>query len=147
MEVQSWKHRSVILPSCVWRGDGYLPRKIPGEPRDCVQPDVQRDGGKEMTRKGILDAAEACVCGQREQDYGSPEDNFRTIAELWRQYIQTRCVGPGVLVDLVSDDVASMMILLKVGRIAGGSLSQDNWVDIAGYAACGGEIATKGAAE
>ena len=40
-----------------------------------------------------------------------------------------------------------MMILLKVGRIAGGSLSQDNWVDIAGYAACGGEIVTKGAAE
>lgn len=100
-----------------------------------------------MTRKGILDAAEACVCGQREQDYGSPEDNFRTIAELWRQYIQTRCVGPGVLVDLVSDDVAAMMVLLKVGRIAGGSASQDNWVDIAGYAACGGEIATKGAAE
>lgn len=100
-----------------------------------------------MTRKGILDAAEACVCGQREQDYGSPEDNFGTIAELWRQYIQTRCVGPGVLVDLVSDDVASMMILLKVGRIAGGSLSQDNWVDIAGYAACCVEIATKGAAE
>lgn len=100
-----------------------------------------------MTRKGILDAAEACVCGKREQDYGSPEDNFRTIAEMWRSYIQTRCVGPGVLVDLVPDDVASMMILLKVGRIAGGSLSQDNWVDIAGYAACGGEIVTKGAAE
>lgn len=100
-----------------------------------------------MTRKGILDAAEACVCGQREQEYGSPEDNFRTIAELWRQYIQARCVGPGVLVDLVPDDVAAMMVLLKVGRIAGGSFSQDNWVDIAGYAACGGEIATKGAAE
>lgn len=98
-----------------------------------------------MTRKGILDAAEACVCGQREQDYGSPEDNFRTIAELWRQYIQARCVGPGVLVDLVPDDVAAMMVLLKVGRIAGGSFSQDNWVDIAGYAACGGEIAATGA--
>lgn len=97
-----------------------------------------------MTRKGILDAAEACVCGQREQDYGSPEDNFRTIAELWRQYIQARCVGPGVLVDLIPEDVAAMMILLKVGRIAGGSASQDNWVDIAGYAACGGEIAAMG---
>lgn len=100
-----------------------------------------------MTRRGILGAAEACVCGHREQDYGSPEDNFRTIAEMWRSYIQTRCVGTGVLVDLLPEDVAAMMILLKVGRIAGGSLSQDNWVDIAGYAACGGEIATKGAAE
>ena len=26
-----------------------------------------------MTRKEILEAAEKCVCGDREQDYGSPE--------------------------------------------------------------------------
>lgn len=25
-----------------------------------------------MTRKEILEAAEKCVCGDREQDYGSP---------------------------------------------------------------------------
>ena len=37
-----------------------------------------------------------------------------------------------------------MMILLKVARVAGGSESIDNWVDIAGYAACGGEIMSGG---
>ena len=36
-----------------------------------------------MTRKDVLDAAEKCVCGDREQDYGTPEDSFQVIANLW----------------------------------------------------------------
>lgn len=41
----------------------------------------------------------------------------------------------------VLDDVEIyMMILLKVARIGSGSRSRDNWIDVAGYAACGGEI-------
>ena len=39
-------------------------------------------------------------------------------------------------------DVATMMALLKVARIATGS-NPDSFVDLAGYAACAGEIATK----
>ena len=39
----------------------------------------------------------------------------------------------------MSRDVAVMMILLKIARVAS-SKKSDNWVDIAGYAACGGEI-------
>lgn len=41
-----------------------------------------------MTRANILQAAEQCVCGHREQDYGSPENNFRLIAQFWESYIQ-----------------------------------------------------------
>ena len=37
-------------------------------------------------------------------------------------------------------DVATMMGLLKVARIATG-YKEDNFVDLAGYAACAGEIA------
>jgi hypothetical protein len=33
-----------------------------------------------------------------------------------------------------------MMALLKVARIATGHGKADNWVDLAGYAACGGEL-------
>lgn len=29
-----------------------------------------------MKREEILDAAKRCVCGDREKDYGSPENNF-----------------------------------------------------------------------
>ena len=40
-----------------------------------------------MTRAEILEAARACVCGEREQDYGSPEDNFATIGRFWTTYL------------------------------------------------------------
>lgn len=93
-----------------------------------------------MNRKEILEAATKCVCGDREQDYGSPENNFRTIAELWAAYIKGKCVARNVDVDIFPEDVAAMLGLLKIARIASGHAKDDNWVDLAGYAACGGEI-------
>lgn len=41
-----------------------------------------------MKRAEILEAARVCVCGEREQDYGSPEDNFETIGLLWGVYLR-----------------------------------------------------------
>lgn len=41
-----------------------------------------------MNRPEILDTAKKCVCGQREQDYGKPEDNFNTIGLLWGVYLR-----------------------------------------------------------
>ena len=86
-----------------------------------------------MTRQEILDAAAKCVSGDREQDYGSPEQNFERIAELWAAYLDFR-------VRISPIDVACMLALLKIARIASGHAKADNWVDLAGYAACGGEI-------
>ena len=84
-----------------------------------------------MTRDEILDAAKRCVCGDREQDYGSPEKNFERIAEFWSTYMGY---------PVVAHDVAAMFALLKIARIASGHAKEDNWIDLAGYAACGGEI-------
>lgn len=90
-----------------------------------------------MNRQEILNAAQHCVCGEREQDYGSPENNFQVIANLWADYLQ----GCGVRIDFLEPhDVAAMLALLKIARIASGHAKSDNWVDLAGYAACGGEI-------
>ena len=88
-----------------------------------------------MTRDEVLDKAKACVSGDREQDYGSPEENFRTISLLWSVYLQRT---PRNYVS--ESDVAAMLALLKVARIASGNAKDDNWVDLAGYAACGGEL-------
>lgn len=88
-----------------------------------------------MTRNEILKAAEKCVCGDREQDYGSPESNFNRIAEFWGTYLGA---------EINAKDVAAMLALLKIARIASGHAKDDNWVDLAGYAACGGEIETEG---
>lgn len=89
-------------------------------------------------------AAERCVCGDREQDYGSPENNFRTIANLWMAYMKDKCVSPGADLDILPEDVAVMLALLKIARISSGHAKEDNWVDLAGYAACGGEIESGG---
>ena len=41
-----------------------------------------------MTREEILAAAQKCVCGDREQDYGSPERSFGVIGQFWETYLQ-----------------------------------------------------------
>lgn len=93
-----------------------------------------------MTREEILKAAQFCVCGEREKSYGSPENSFAAIADHWSVYLRRI----GYLLppqELTPEDVAIMMILLKVARQTGRG-KVDNWIDIAGYAACGGEITT-----
>ena len=87
----------------------------------------------EITRKSILTEAEKCVCGQREEDYGSPEDNFYKISKLWNAYLGDNVTD--------SHDVAMMMALLKIARIRTGRRTEDSYVDACGYLACGGEIA------
>ena len=94
-----------------------------------------------MNRPEVLDAAKKCVCGEREQDYGKPEDNFRTIGQLWSVYLAAAHPGQAAC-DITPKDVAMMMALLKVARAATGK-SPDTFVDLAGYAACAGEIATQ----
>lgn len=84
-----------------------------------------------MNRKEILYKAESIVNGDRENDYGTPEDSFSNIAAYWSTYLD-------MIISPV--DVSAMMILLKVSRNQTGKSKADNWVDLAGYAACGGEI-------
>ena len=93
-----------------------------------------------MTRKDVLIAAEKCVCGDREQDYGAPERNFEVIAAFWEIYIKNKCLGAPADIELLPEDVAAMLALLKIARITSGHAKADNWVDLAGYAACGGEL-------
>ncbi|MDD4564823.1 MAG: DUF6378 domain-containing protein [Eubacteriales bacterium] len=92
-----------------------------------------------MKRAEILQTASGYVTKDRESQYGSPEDNFKIIAELWDIYLKG-CAEDG---PITAEDVAIMMALLKIGRIASGQKKSDNYIDLAGYAACAGEIATK----
>lgn len=106
--------------------------------REVVEENSE-DVKRKLTRADILHAAEKCVCGQREQDYGTPEDNFETIAELWETYLRHACVDEAGGVYIDANDVAMMMELLKIARIAAGGGKADSWIDLAGYAACGAE--------
>lgn len=95
-----------------------------------------------MKREEILDNAKKCVTGHRSTDYGTPENNFGIIASLWNTYLAAAHKElHGVKSIITGKDVAMMMSLLKVARIAS-SNSADSYIDLAGYAACAGEIAT-----
>ena len=100
-----------------------------------------------MTREECLEQAKACVCTDRNRQYGSPEDNFALIAKLWQDYLHEVLRGVAGIDDaeILPEDVANMMILLKIARNATGLRTKtDSWIDICGYSACGCEIATGG---
>lgn len=86
-----------------------------------------------MRRDEVLEAARECVCQNRQDQYGNPESSFRRTAKMWSAY-------KGVTFS--PEDVAAMMLLLKVSRIAECPAHMDNWIDAAGYAANGGEVAS-----
>lgn len=100
----------------------------------------------EMALKGgFMNSKEEClrkaceiVNGARARDYGSPEDGFTTIAILWETYLEAK-TGRSVNIDAL--DVAMMMELLKIARAANSPLKDDNYIDLAGYAACAYSIA------
>lgn len=98
---------------------------------------IMDDEPDQTTREGILEAAKQCVCTDREGQYGSPEDNFGLIAKMWSEYLRATT---GKEIEVSAHDVAAMMCLLKIARIATGAPKADSWIDLAGYAACGGEI-------
>lgn len=81
-------------------------------------------------RQQVLDEALKIVLADRQTDYGTPESNFGIIADLWTVYLDT---------PIRPDDVAAMMILLKLARHKN-ARRMDNAVDIAGYAACMFEV-------
>ena len=83
-------------------------------------------------RVEALREAARIISGERNKQYGNPEDNFERTAKIWSVILGT---------EISNEDVAMMMIGLKVARYASKSGFQpDTWVDIAGYAACGYEV-------
>lgn len=89
---------------------------------------------KQATRREILDKAADAVLRDRQSTYGDLEDNFTHTAALWSVHLG---------IDVTPTDVPILLALLKVARLKSSPDHMDNWVDIAGYAACGGEIASR----
>ena len=93
-----------------------------------------------INKKELLEQAIKAV-GDRGLNYGKPEDNFDRIARLWNAHL----INTGIVRDpsealLSAADVAMMCALLKVARLQHTPDHMDSWIDLAGYAACGGEI-------
>lgn len=92
-----------------------------------------------MKREEILRTAEKLISVDRKESYGDLRNNFETCAHLWSAWIEGRF---GVSIDLEAEDVAIMNSLIKVARLSNNITHEDSWVDICGYAALGGELAS-----
>ena len=85
-----------------------------------------------LPRVEALREAAKIISGDRDLQYGGPEENFTRIAKIWSVIVGT---------EISSEDVAMMMVGLKLARYASKSGFQpDTWIDIAGYAGCGYEV-------
>ena len=85
-----------------------------------------------ISRSEVLSTAERLVNGDRDQAHGAPALTFQRIADLWSVFLG---------VTITPAQVAELMILFKLARLQANPLNDDSWIDIAGYAACGGEVA------
>ena len=83
-----------------------------------------------MNRYKVLGEASDLINGDRELEHGPPKHNFRRIAKMWSGYL-TQNITPS--------DVCVMMVLLKAARLRH-KLSDDSFIDMAGYAALGSEV-------
>lgn len=85
-------------------------------------------------RDEILAKAKSIINGERQGTYGEAENSFTIISQLWSAYLG---------ISITPENVADLMILMKVARNSSGVYKEDNWIDICGYAALGGEIQSK----
>lgn len=87
-----------------------------------------------VTRTSILKEAETLVSKDRAEQHGDAESNFVLMAAYWNAHLGLR--------DYIKvDDVPIMLALMKVARLHGNNKHIDNYVDVCGYMALGGEIA------
>ena len=96
-------------------------------------------------RAKLLTDAASIIDGDRNVQYGNPIDDFSLTASMWQEYLRrimvTRNTDGAVYLD--PHDVAVMMMLVKVSRLAQSPEKHDHWLDIAGYAGCGWECVTQ----
>lgn len=86
----------------------------------------------QQVRARILAEALECVTKDRAATHGDVEESFGKVAAVWSALLG---------VPVTPAQVTLLMDALKTVRAWGNPGHADNWVDKAGYSACGGELA------
>ncbi len=92
-----------------------------------------------MKASEIASNAAKLLSADREKTHGPKRLNHQKIAALWNAYLGIR---PDPSAPLSELDVALMMNQLKVARTQLGAHNPDDYVDMVGYAAIAGELAS-----
>lgn len=93
-----------------------------------------------MRATEIAAKASELVGGDRDRQHGQKRDNFTRIATVWNAWLAIRR-DPAAPLD--AHDVGVLMVLMKAARTQSGAVNLDDYVDMAGYAGCAGEVATE----
>lgn len=114
----------------VKRIGGGPPRKWP-PPKPRIADAVVRDGTEVfMAPSEVLDAAKVLVYGARNDSYGHPFDDFSRTALMLTGLLRDK-LREGAVVE--PEDVAQIMICVKMSRLRQTPDHHDSLVDIAGY--------------
>lgn len=82
-------------------------------------------------REAILATAARLIADDRQRVYGTPDQNFGRIAQLW-SVILGRSISRA--------EVALCMDAVKTARLIQSPEDEDGWIDKCGYSAIGGEL-------
>jgi hypothetical protein len=95
-----------------------------------------------QARTRTLETAHGLVNGDRNNQYGSPTQDFARTAGIWTALFGGKVdSATGGTVPFAAHDVALALAAVKLSRLTWSPLKGDSWVDLAGYAACGAEAA------
>lgn len=95
-------------------------------------------------RVSLLKQGAELTAGDRNIEYGEPQENFENVALLWNAYLNGKYGGE--IIDeknaqLTPEDVAWFCVLLKTARTFIGKPKADTYIDAAVYSAIAGELA------
>lgn len=82
----------------------------------------------------VCEKAAILLGGDRAEQNGDMWETHNRIARFWTAYLE-RHVTP--------QDVALMMVLMKLARSRGGAHNPDDYIDAAGYAAIACEVGSR----
>lgn len=94
------------------------------------------------SRSDFLSKADSIINGERQDRYGTPENSFPILADLWNAFLTAIAVNKQYPV-LSSQDASIMMALMKIARISNGTQQRDSFIDAIGYLAIAGELAER----
>lgn len=102
--------------------------QMPNPWRGLAEPEPETEQEVPM-----LIRAEKLINGQRQKDYGDKLQNFAQIAMLFQGVLATKLAPTE---RITAEDVALLMMQVKIARLAKSPDHRDSILDVAGYAGC-----------
>lgn len=121
------------LEDAMRAAEGWVPLKPPYDmPRVPPATEELVNAGSLSPRSKLLVDAELAISGDRQRDYGPVLPGFERIAAMWSAILG---------IEVTAEQYAMCQVATKLGRLAETPNHRDSWLDVAGYAALGAEVA------